>query len=58
MTKLIIWLMVLGGMAARAAEPHPRTHSFHFEYKAILKNIATGAKRIDLWVPVPHDDAR
>src|SRR5213592_1417225 len=57
MAKAIIWVMVSAGIAAYAAEPQPRTRSFHLEYKAILKDIAAGAKRIDLWVPVPHDDA-
>src|SRR5205809_316448 len=55
MAKVIIWVMAFAGMAA--AEPQPRTWSLHLEYKAILKDIAAGAKRVDLWVPVPHDDA-
>lgn len=39
-----------------AAEPQPRIRSFHLEYKAIVKDIPAGAKQVDLWVPVPHDD--
>ncbi|MBZ5723810.1 MAG: transglutaminase domain-containing protein [Acidobacteriia bacterium] len=39
------------------AAPQPRTRRFHFEYKAIVKGIPPGAKQVDLWVPVPHDDA-
>src|SRR5271169_5940582 len=39
------------------AEPQPRMRSFHFEYKAIVKDIPAGVKQVDLWVPVPHDDA-
>ena len=35
-----------------AATPHER--SFHFEYKATVKDIPTGAKHVDLWIPVPH----
>ncbi len=37
--------------------PQPRARRFHFEYKAIVKGIPPGAKQVDLWVPVPHDDA-
>jgi len=33
----------------------PRERKFEFEYKALVKNIPTGAKRVDLWIPVPHD---
>jgi transglutaminase-like putative cysteine protease len=40
-----------------ATQPEPRTRAFHFEYKAIVKDIPAGAKRADLWVPLPHDDA-
>jgi len=51
-------MMVFAGMgAANAAEPQPRTRSFHFEYKAVVKDIPPAAKRVDVWVPVPHDDA-
>jgi len=42
--------------SVNAAEPQPRTRSFHFEYKAIVKNIPPDAKHVELWVPVPHDD--
>ena len=34
----------------------PRTRNFDFEYKAVVKDVPPGAKRVDLWVPVPHDD--
>jgi transglutaminase-like putative cysteine protease len=40
-----------------AAEPALRSRSFHFDYKAIAKGIPAGTQRIDLWVPLPHDDA-
>jgi transglutaminase-like putative cysteine protease len=26
------------------------------EYKAVVKDLPVGAKHVDLWVPVPHDD--
>jgi transglutaminase-like putative cysteine protease len=59
MPKAIAVVMVLVGLggAVNAAQPQPRTRSFHFEYKAMVKDIPPGAKHVDLWVPVPHDDA-
>jgi len=33
----------------------PQSRSFQFEYNAIVKDIPTGAKQVDLWIPVPHD---
>jgi transglutaminase-like putative cysteine protease len=52
-------VMIFAGMgvAVNAARPQSRVRRFHFEYKAILKDISLGAKHIDVWVPVPHDDA-
>ena len=35
----------------------PRERRFSFEYKTVVKDVPAGAKRLDLWVPVPHDDA-
>lgn len=33
----------------------PKERSFQFEYKATVKDIPVDAKRVDLWIPVPHD---
>jgi len=33
----------------------PREWTFEFEYKATVKEIPEGAKRVELWIPVPHD---
>lgn len=33
----------------------PRERTFEFEYKAMVKDIPAGAKKVDLWIPVPHD---
>jgi transglutaminase-like putative cysteine protease len=33
-----------------------RVRTFHLEYKAELPDLSGGAKRVDLWLPVPHDD--
>ena len=32
-----------------------RERNFQFEYKATVKDIPSGAKKVDLWIPVPHD---
>ena len=34
----------------------PRERKFEFEYKATVKDIPAGAKSVELWIPVPHDD--
>jgi transglutaminase-like putative cysteine protease len=39
-----------------AVEPG-RQRAFTFEYKAIVKDIPAGAQKLDLWIPIPHDDA-
>lgn len=41
-------------LVASAAE---RTRSFQFEYTATVKNVPAGAGKVELWVPVPHDDS-
>jgi transglutaminase-like putative cysteine protease len=35
----------------------PRTRAFHFDYRAIVKDVPAGTRNLDLWMPVPHDDA-
>ncbi|MGH9612587.1 MAG: hypothetical protein ACRD4P_05860 [Bryobacteraceae bacterium] len=56
--KTLAVLMMFAGMGTAAAIQHqPRARSFHFEYQATLKEIPADAKHVDLWVPVPHDDA-
>src|SRR5258706_1994628 len=39
-----------------AAEPG-RERTFTFEYKATVKDIPAGTQKLELWIPVPHDDA-
>src|SRR5215211_2651966 len=41
--------------AIRVEANTPRERKFEFEYKALVKDIPTGAKKVDLWIPVPHD---
>jgi transglutaminase-like putative cysteine protease len=40
----------------RAVAATPRERKFEFEYKAAVKGIPGGAKSVELWIPVPHDD--
>lgn len=42
--------------APSAAAFAPRERRFTFEYKTVVKDVPAGAKRLDLWIPVPHDD--
>lgn len=35
----------------------PRERSFQLEYKTTVKDIPTTAKTVDLWIPIPHDNA-
>jgi transglutaminase-like putative cysteine protease len=39
----------------QAGAATPRERSFQFEYTATIKDIPAGAKKVDLWIPVPHD---
>jgi transglutaminase-like putative cysteine protease len=34
----------------------PRQRSFHFEYAVRAVNFSPNAQKVDLWIPVPHDD--
>lgn len=43
--------------AVYPAAQAPRARSFAFEYKAVVKDVPAGAKRVELWLPLPHDDA-
>ncbi len=33
-----------------------RERRFEFKYTATVKDIPSGAKKVDVWIPVPHDD--
>jgi transglutaminase-like putative cysteine protease len=33
----------------------PKERLFEFEYRATIKEIPAGARKVDLWIPVPHD---
>jgi hypothetical protein len=38
-----------------ASSPAPRERRFEFEYKATVKGVPAGAKKVELWLPMPHD---
>jgi transglutaminase-like putative cysteine protease len=40
-----------------AAVQPGRERTFTFEYKATVKDIPATAQKLDLWIPIPHDDA-
>ena len=33
----------------------PKERQFEFEYRATVKEIPAGARKVELWIPVPHD---
>src|SRR5438874_639715 len=35
----------------------PRERQFEFDYKATVKDIPVGTKKVDVWIPVPHDSS-
>ncbi len=55
----IFALTLLGtGVAfpAHVGESAVRVRAVHLEYKALVKDVPAGARRLELWVPLPHDD--
>src|SRR5436853_3573936 len=53
--SLILAMTVLSGSLPQASAAVPHERKFEFEYKATIKDIPTGAQKVDLWIPVPHD---
>lgn len=54
-TNIILAMAFLSTSLAHVGGVAPRERQFGFEYKATVKDIPTGAKRVDLWIPAPHD---
>src|SRR5215212_3190633 len=51
-------LALLSALAPlKAAAATPRERRFAFEYKTTVKDIPAGTKKVELWIPVPHDSA-
>jgi transglutaminase-like putative cysteine protease len=46
--------MFLNVSANRERVP-PRERSFEFEYQVGVKDIPVGAKKVEVWIPMPHD---
>ena len=42
--------------AAGCSDPKASSRSFHFDYVASISEVAEGAKKVDIWIPVPQDD--
>jgi hypothetical protein len=43
--------------SGRRVSVTPRERAFQLEYKTTVKDIPTNAKTVDLWIPIPHDNA-
>src|SRR6185369_10920801 len=54
-TCLLLPIALFSTSLIRVGADAPRERKFEFEYKAVVKEIPTGAKKVDLWIPVPHD---
>src|SRR5882762_3180540 len=54
--RLVLSATLLAASLLTAAEP-ARERAFTFEYKATVKDIPSGTQKLELWIPVPHDDA-
>lgn len=50
-----LMLASFSGSISQAGGFAARERSFQFEYKATIKDIPVGSKKVDLWIPVPHD---
>jgi transglutaminase-like putative cysteine protease len=40
---------------AKVGNAAPQERKFEFEYQATVKDVPPGAKKLELWIPVPHD---
>ena len=54
--SLLLAMTMLLGSTPQTSAATPRERKFDFEYKATVKDIPTGAKKVELWLPVPHDN--
>jgi transglutaminase-like putative cysteine protease len=50
-----LFLPLISAILLFATEP-ARQRSFTFEYRATVKDIPAGTQKLELWIPVPHDD--
>jgi transglutaminase-like putative cysteine protease len=54
--SLLLALASVSLSVTSATVPALRERKFEFEYKATVKDIPAGARRVELWIPVPHGD--
>src|SRR5277367_6488231 len=52
--RLVALVLICSGLALAGSA---RERDFTFEYQATLKDLPAGAQKVELWIPVPHDDA-
>ncbi len=55
--RTLLALSLLGGLALAGTIPVPRERSFSFEYAVTVKDVPADAHTVDIWLPVPRDDA-
>src|ERR1700683_3190010 len=49
-------VLLLFVAALSIAGDSPRQRDFTFEYNATVKDIPAGTQKLELWIPVPHED--
>ena len=52
MCKIVALLVLCASTTLAAAQ-----RSFSFAYALTVKDVPAGAHQVDIWLPVPHDDA-
>jgi transglutaminase-like putative cysteine protease len=55
-SPLLVLILFSIWLSSLVAAPVLRERKFAFEYKATIKDIPARAQRVELWIPVPHDD--
>ncbi|WP_052635733.1 transglutaminase-like domain-containing protein [Spirosoma luteum] len=55
--RLVGLAVLIGSLGATAERPRtlPRERAVTFTYQTVMRDIPVGAKRVSLWLPVPHD---
>ncbi len=59
LSLLLLWSPVSQLAAQASSNPQkfsPPSRTFHFTYNFTVKDIPAGAKRVRVWVPLPHSD--
>ena len=54
MRSVLAWNVFAAGILIAAGPVHER--DFTLEYQASVKDLPAGTQKVDLWIPVPHDD--